>query len=141
MNDTPPQVAIVTGAGSGIGRAASLALLEDGYQVVLAGRREERLIETRPIEPTLVRVDVVGEDRPPARGPWRSVQFERPPNQPHTGKKLRRVAGAGMCVLRPHNQRSVVRRAAPIRQRRPDLPCPARMELAFRRDRLIAPPR
>jgi NAD(P)-dependent dehydrogenase (short-subunit alcohol dehydrogenase family) len=33
------KVAIVTGAGTGIGKAAALALLEDGYRVVLAGRR------------------------------------------------------------------------------------------------------
>jgi NAD(P)-dependent dehydrogenase (short-subunit alcohol dehydrogenase family) len=33
------KVAIVTGAGTGIGKAAALALLQDGYQVVLAGRR------------------------------------------------------------------------------------------------------
>lgn len=36
----------MTGAGSGIGRAASLALLHDGYRVVLAGRRLEALQET-----------------------------------------------------------------------------------------------
>jgi NAD(P)-dependent dehydrogenase (short-subunit alcohol dehydrogenase family) len=40
------RVAVVTGAGSGVGRAATLALLEDGYRVVLAGRRRERLVET-----------------------------------------------------------------------------------------------
>ena len=40
------RVAIVTGAGSGIGRAVALALLEHDYAVVLAGRREERLQET-----------------------------------------------------------------------------------------------
>ena len=40
------KVAIVTGAGSGIGRAAALALLEDGYAVGLAGRRKESLEET-----------------------------------------------------------------------------------------------
>ncbi len=33
--------AIVTGAGSGIGRAVALALLGDGYAVALAGRRSE----------------------------------------------------------------------------------------------------
>ncbi len=40
------KVAVVTGAGSGIGRAVSLALQADGYCVVLAGRRAEKLIET-----------------------------------------------------------------------------------------------
>jgi len=42
----PPQVALVTGAGSGIGRAVSLALDAAGYAVVLAGRRAEALRET-----------------------------------------------------------------------------------------------
>ena len=40
------KTAIVTGAGTGIGRATSLALLAAGYQVVLAGRRAEPLQET-----------------------------------------------------------------------------------------------
>jgi NAD(P)-dependent dehydrogenase (short-subunit alcohol dehydrogenase family) len=40
------KVAVVTGAGTGIGRAASLALLQDGYGVVLAGRRLNALEET-----------------------------------------------------------------------------------------------
>jgi NAD(P)-dependent dehydrogenase (short-subunit alcohol dehydrogenase family) len=40
------KVAIVTGAGSGIGQAAALALLGDGWTVVLAGRRAEALQET-----------------------------------------------------------------------------------------------
>ncbi len=43
------KIAIVTGAGSGIGRASALALLEDGYAVVLAGRREDPLQETRTL--------------------------------------------------------------------------------------------
>jgi NADP-dependent 3-hydroxy acid dehydrogenase YdfG len=37
------KIAIVTGAGSGIGRAAALGLVKEGYSVVLAGRREEAL--------------------------------------------------------------------------------------------------
>jgi len=37
------RIAIVTGAGSGIGRAAALALLADGWSVALAGRRPEPL--------------------------------------------------------------------------------------------------
>ena len=40
------RVALVTGAGSGIGRAATLALLNAGYAVVLAGRRREALEQT-----------------------------------------------------------------------------------------------
>ncbi|MBI5282847.1 MAG: SDR family oxidoreductase [Candidatus Solibacter usitatus] len=42
---TPP-IAIVTGAGSGIGRAVALALHQAGWAVVLAGRKEDRLHET-----------------------------------------------------------------------------------------------
>ncbi|WP_326540938.1 SDR family oxidoreductase [Pseudorhodoferax sp.] len=38
-----PRIALVTGAGSGIGRAAALGLLADGFTVVLAGRRAEPL--------------------------------------------------------------------------------------------------
>jgi NAD(P)-dependent dehydrogenase (short-subunit alcohol dehydrogenase family) len=37
------KVAIVTGAGTGVGRAAALALMKVGYAVVLAGRRKEML--------------------------------------------------------------------------------------------------
>ena len=40
------RVAVVTGAGTGIGKAAALALLGDGYRVVLAGRRPEPLALT-----------------------------------------------------------------------------------------------
>jgi NAD(P)-dependent dehydrogenase (short-subunit alcohol dehydrogenase family) len=37
------KVAVVTGAGSGVGKACSLALMQAGYAVVLAGRRKDRL--------------------------------------------------------------------------------------------------
>ena len=40
------KVAIVTGAGSGIGRRAAIALLNEGYSVTLAGRRADALAET-----------------------------------------------------------------------------------------------
>lgn len=43
MKSSSGRVAIVTGAGSGIGRAAALALLGAGYHVALAGRRQEPL--------------------------------------------------------------------------------------------------
>src|SRR5258708_10422290 len=51
------KVALVTGAGSGIGRASALALLADGYSVTLVGRRKAELDKTaeqakggRPLE-------------------------------------------------------------------------------------------
>ena len=40
------KVAIITGAGSGVGRATSVALLREGYHVALAGRRADALAET-----------------------------------------------------------------------------------------------
>jgi NAD(P)-dependent dehydrogenase (short-subunit alcohol dehydrogenase family) len=40
------KIAIVTGAGSGIGRASALSLLEDGWSVALVGRRASLLKET-----------------------------------------------------------------------------------------------
>ncbi len=40
------KVAIVTGAGSGIGRAVALALMQEGYAVALAGRRKDALAKT-----------------------------------------------------------------------------------------------
>ena len=41
----PEKIALVTGAGTGVGRAAARALMKAGYTVVLAGRRKEKLDE------------------------------------------------------------------------------------------------
>jgi NAD(P)-dependent dehydrogenase (short-subunit alcohol dehydrogenase family) len=43
---SPNRIALVTGAGTGIGKAAALALLKDGYYVALVGRRKELLERT-----------------------------------------------------------------------------------------------
>ncbi len=40
------RIAVITGAGSGIGRASALALCKDGWSVALLGRRAEALAET-----------------------------------------------------------------------------------------------
>jgi NAD(P)-dependent dehydrogenase (short-subunit alcohol dehydrogenase family) len=45
------KIAVVTGAGSGIGRAAALALVDAGFCAVLAGRRREQLEETAALAP------------------------------------------------------------------------------------------
>ncbi|MDX8030354.1 SDR family oxidoreductase [Lentzea sp. BCCO 10_0856] len=58
-------VAIVTGAGSGVGRAAARTLLAAGFQVALAGRREDALTETGegfPDSTLVVPTDVSRED-------------------------------------------------------------------------------
>src|ERR1700748_1586436 len=49
MADAAEKIAIVTGAGTGVGRAASLALMKAGFTVVLAGRRKEMLEETQKL--------------------------------------------------------------------------------------------
>jgi NAD(P)-dependent dehydrogenase (short-subunit alcohol dehydrogenase family) len=56
------KVAIVTGAGSGIGRAVALALSDDGYAVALAGRRAEALEATRAEASAEARVLLVPTD-------------------------------------------------------------------------------
>ncbi len=60
------KVAVVTGAGSGIGKAASIALAQDGFSVALVGRRLDRLNETASVMPPdsarAIAADVANED-------------------------------------------------------------------------------
>ena len=56
------KVAIVTGAGTGIGKAATLALIKDGYRVVLAGRRVAPLDEVSALGGAPDRVLAVATD-------------------------------------------------------------------------------
>ncbi len=61
--DEHNKMAVVTGAGSGIGRATAIALLGDGYSVALVGRRREPLNETAAMaESAAARVLVVPGD-------------------------------------------------------------------------------
>ena len=63
MADPSRQVAIVTGAGTGIGKSAALALLGEGYAVVLSGRRREPLeaVATEATEATEAAETSAGE--------------------------------------------------------------------------------
>ena len=56
------KTAIITGAGTGIGKAAALAFMRDGWHVVLAGRRIERLLETKSEAPAGAEALVVPTD-------------------------------------------------------------------------------
>ena len=60
--DGTERVAIVTGAGTGIGQAAALALLNDGFAVALAGRRVEALEATAAQAPAGSRTLSVATD-------------------------------------------------------------------------------
>ena len=46
------KIALVTGAGTGVGKAVALALAKEGYAVVLAGRRRDMLEETAKLAGT-----------------------------------------------------------------------------------------
>ncbi|MGW7541164.1 SDR family oxidoreductase [Streptomyces sp. NPDC054770] len=66
MNTKQPKIAVVTGAGSGIGRAVAAELLRAGWSVALAGRRPATLEETAALVPegdsVAVRTDVSQPD-------------------------------------------------------------------------------
>ena len=75
------KIAIVTGAGTGVGRAAALAMMNAGYAVALAGRRLDKLEETArmatagaalPVATDVADVDQVNAPVRPHRRPFRT---------------------------------------------------------------------
>jgi NAD(P)-dependent dehydrogenase (short-subunit alcohol dehydrogenase family) len=56
------KTAIITGAGTGIGKATALAFLREGWRVVLAGRRVDRLMQTKSEAPDGAEALVVPTD-------------------------------------------------------------------------------
>ena len=93
------KVAIVTGAGSGIGRASALALLKAGFHVALAGRRADALEATRSRRRRRRRPRPRRADRRHrsgrGQGALRHRQGEvRPPRRPLQQRRHGRAAGA-----------------------------------------------
>ncbi|MGJ4961698.1 SDR family oxidoreductase [Bradyrhizobium oligotrophicum] len=66
MAEAAKKIALVTGAGTGVGRAASLALMNSGFTVVLAGRRKEMLEETAKLGPSGMSLPVPADMTDPA---------------------------------------------------------------------------
>jgi len=66
MNAHRTKIAIVTGAGSGIGRAVAVELVRTGWSVALAGRRTERLEETAELARTALGEGPAGGSEGPA---------------------------------------------------------------------------
>jgi NAD(P)-dependent dehydrogenase (short-subunit alcohol dehydrogenase family) len=62
MSEASENIAIVTGGGSGIGRAVTFGLVDDGYHVTITGRREDRLFETKEAASSPDRVTCIPAD-------------------------------------------------------------------------------
>ena len=88
------RTAIVTGAGTGIGRSVALALLREGYAVVLAGRRREPLEDTAREGPAGSEAIVVPTDVGDPRQWLRS-----------SASRARSVAGSICCSTTPGSPR------------------------------------
>ena len=90
----PSKIAIVTGAGTGIGRAVTLALARHGWKVALAGRRREPL-------------DAVAAEAPPARRASSPTDVARPASVKalFDGTGTRLAAASISCSTTPASAR------------------------------------
>ena len=88
------RVAVITGSGTGIGRASALALMNDGWSVALCGRRKEMLEETAGMKTggkaLIVPTDVTDPDA--GRQPVRPGQVELRPHRHAVQQRRRRHA-------------------------------------------------
>ena len=86
MADDTRRIAVVTGAGSGIGAAVALALADDGWAVIMAGRRHDALMSVAergaelPGDLVPIRTDVTDEASVRA---LRALDFGELPEQSH----------------------------------------------------------
>ena len=123
-NTMADRFAVITGAGSGIGRASALALMNDGWSVALAGRRKEMLEETAGMKTGGTRAGGADRrDRPrPGGQPVRADQSELRPHRHAVQQRRRRHADHEFRRL--HLRDVAARRAGeperdvPVRQRR-----------------------
>ena len=95
------KVALVTGAGTGIGKAVALALMQEGYAVVLAGRRADKLEETAQR----------GEVRPAPRASSCRPTSAIPPRSRRCSPRPRRPSAASTCCS---TMPASARRAVPL---------------------------
>ena len=110
------KVALVTGAGSGIGRHSALALAEAGYAVALAGRRQEALEETAALAGTDARMLPVPTDvGDPQAVAALFAQVSRALWPARCAVQQRGGRSAGRAVGRPR-----IRTVAEGRRRQPD---------------------
>ncbi|MEU2558222.1 SDR family oxidoreductase [Streptomyces longispororuber] len=99
------RTAVVTGAGSGIGRAVALELLREGWSVVLAGRREEPLRETAALaareaaERAAEQTPGRAEERPGERAAEQVTErAEERATEQATGQTTERAGERVLCV-------------------------------------------